>query len=192
MKQRDFSYELFNSLQNVSYSRSLLVTFRFTSLIQIIPPMALSSCSQNISTHRYKSINPPRLAAKRSYLVFYWLQYLSVKYYQIAPRYRVAVTMLPSTRSFYTITKAPMAHKTNSKEQLVFKFFHFAIRFKADTSIAVSSYIGSVSALAYILVLTQQLFPIFETNVLFLKYYNVYYSLRDQKFFTYDRKTSKS
>ena len=192
MKQRASSHEFFNFVQKNSYSRSLFITFRFTSLIRIMPPASLSSCLQNITLHRSHILSSRWLVTKRSHLVLYWLRYLTVKSYHAAPKYRVAVTMLPSTRSFYTVTKAPMAHKTNSKEQLIFKFFHFAIRFKVDTFAVAASYMTSVSALAYSLALTQQLFPIFETNVLYLKYYSVYYPLRDHLFFAYKRKTSKS
>ena len=93
--------------------------------------------------------------------------------------------MLPATQSFYTITKAPMAHKTRSKEQFIFKFYHFAITFKVNSLLMVSSNNVSVGALAYILMLTKQLFPVFETNLLYLKYYRVRYPLMDQYFFVY-------
>ena len=96
--------------------------------------------------------------------------------------------MLPATRSFYTITKAPMAHKTRSKEQFVFKFYHFAITFKESQPLLVNSTTFSTCALAYILVLTKQLFPVFETNILYLKYYYVRYRLKEFHFFRYDEK----
>lgn len=78
-----------------------------------------------------------------------------------------------------------MAHKTRSKEQFVFKFYHFAITFKELQPMSVNSLILSNRTLAYALILTRQLFPVFETNLLYLKYYRVRYRLRDGQFFRY-------
>ena len=93
--------------------------------------------------------------------------------------------MLPATQSFYTITKAPMAHKTRSKEQFIFKFYHFTITFKVNNQVIIASNNTSVKALAHMLMLTKRLFPVFETNLLYLKYYRVLYPLTDQYFFVY-------
>ena len=79
-----------------------------------------------------------------------------------------------------------MAHKTRSKEQFVFKFYHFAITFKESQLLLVNSTTFSAHALACILVLTKQLFPVFETNLLYLKYYYVRYRLQESRFFRYD------
>ena len=78
-----------------------------------------------------------------------------------------------------------MAHKTRSKEQFVFKFYHFAITFKEAQPLLVSSLTFSTGSLAYILILTKQLFPVFETNILYLKYYKVQYRLKESHFFCY-------
>ena len=79
-----------------------------------------------------------------------------------------------------------MAHKTRSKEQFVFKFYHFAITFKESQPLLATAPVFSPSSLAYILVLTKQLFPVFETNLLYLKYYYVRYRLKGSLFFRYD------
>lgn len=42
----------------------------------------------------------------------------------------IKFSFLPIKRKSYTLTKAPMAHKTNSKEQFVFKFYKFKASIK--------------------------------------------------------------
>ena len=79
--------------------------------------------------------------------------------------------ILPSKRSLYTFQKAPMAHKTNSKEQFMFKFYFF----KLDVSASVDPKLipNSVNAGLMTYYLMRHTFPVFETNVLFLKYYRI-------------------
>ena len=69
-----------------------------------------------------------------------WINYLSEKSNHSTNRYTQKktdqekndiehkashISILPSKRSLYTFQKAPMAHKTNSKEQFMFKFYFF-------------------------------------------------------------------
>ena len=161
-------------------------TFRFTSLVRVTTPIPGDDTLTTSEFTSSRAINAShRVSAKRSYLIFSWLHYLTVKGQSNTSCCKVSITMLPATQSFYTITKAPMAHKTRSKEQFIFKFYHFAITFKVNSLLMVSSNNASVGSLAYILMLTKQLFPVFETNLLYLKYYRVRYPLMDQYFFVY-------
>ena len=161
----------------------LFSVFRFTSLIRVSAPVNYKLLeTTKVSTESNRS---SRLLSKRSYLVFAWLKYLTILNSEVGKFWRVRIVMLPATKSFYTITKAPMAHKTRSKEQFVFKFYHFAITFKEAQPLLVSSLTFSTGSLAYILILTKQLFPVFETNILYLKYYKVQYRLKESHFFCY-------
>ena len=68
-----------------------------------------------------------------------------------------------------------MAHKTNSKEQFMFKFYKFKFSFNLfieDENLPLSPSQG-----AYALDLTKKLFPSFETNLLFLKAYEITYPI---------------
>lgn len=76
-----------------------------------------------------------------------------------------------------------MAHKTNSKEQFLFKYYNF--KFSIELKLPLQSAPSTINQGAYSMVLTKELFPVFETNLLFLKYYNVSYSIRDKNFFRY-------
>ena len=64
-----------------------------------------------------------------------------------------------------------MAHKTNSKEQFLFKFYNFKFSFSLSPH---ESFVpSSIRQGAYVLLLTRRLFPVFETNLLALKYYEI-------------------
>ena len=69
-----------------------------------------------------------------------------------------------------------MAHKTNSKEQFLIKFYNFKFSFELrpySSATPQTSFQG-----AYTFMLTRRLFPTFETNLLSLKYYEVSYPIR--------------
>ena len=92
------------------------------------------------------------------------------------------LAILPSRRSLYTLQRAPMAHKTNSKEQFLVKTYNYTLSFKAPASL--DSQAPSQVACAHAMVLTKRLFPVFETNLLSLKYYLVSYNYSDPHFFS--------
>ena len=75
---------------------------------------------------------------------------------------------MPIRRKKYTVTKAPMAHKTNSKEQYGFKFYFFKASFQSNLDSHMM--ISSVDFGAFFINNLKKLFPIFSTNLLFLKY----------------------
>jgi len=83
----------------------------------------------------------------------------------------------------YTLTKAPMAHKTNSKEQIVFKFYKFKVSIKSNFLTEYS--LKSIDQGLLSLLNAKSLFPVFDTNLLFLKSYNIQTLLTDKTFFNY-------
>ena len=75
-----------------------------------------------------------------------------------------------------------MAHKTNSKEQFVFRFFKFAVSIK--TLFTTTKAPQTINHGLYLHFLTKKSFPIFETNILMLKNYTIILTLSDQVFFS--------
>lgn len=100
----------------------------------------------------------------------------------------IKFAFLPIRRKSYTLTKAPMAHKTNSKEQFVFKFYKF--KASAHTHYATPHRLTSVDQGLEALLLTKKTFPFFETNVLLLKTSKVFLAMSDSVYFDYDSYTS--
>jgi len=151
-------------------------SFRFTSLVAPHIPSFIaddSKLSDPVSTRR--------AFLKKSYLLASWLLYLSHKSTSNAAKSTPRIAILPSRQIVYTLTKAPMAHKTNSKEQFLFKYYNF--KFSVELRLTSQTAPSTINQGAYSLTLTKELFPVFETNLLFLKYYNVSYSIRDKDFF---------
>lgn len=129
---------------------------------------------------------PTKLHLKRSYLALSWFYYISKTLNPSrndAPCPKLAI--LPSKRSLYTLSKAPMAHKTNSKEQFMFKFYFFKFSFSLllDKKFLASSL--NEALLAFFLI--RKTFPIFETNLLFIKYYHVQFLFHENFFYNFDK-----
>jgi|TARA_B110000977_G_C10874271_1_gene414871 hypothetical protein len=95
----------------------------------------------------------------------------------------LSFTSLPVKKKSYTLQRAPMAHKTNSKEHFKFKFFFFKITFKAF--IKNSDYLISVNNALFFLLTLKPFFPVFETNLLFLKSYRILFFIKNKKSFKY-------
>ena len=76
-----------------------------------------------------------------------------------------------------------MAHKTNSKEQFTFKFYFMVATFSGCTDPHTSA--SSVDGASVVLLATARLFPVFSTNVLFLKNSRVMFTYNDSIFFNY-------
>ena len=103
-----------------------------------------------------------KIYLKKSYLIFLWLNYLAS--YQ-NDSYSVKVTKIRSKTKLYTVVKAPMAHKTNSKEQFISKHYHFKVQFAVRRSTLRYSPHRTIGVTNVSLL---KAFPIFETNLLFL------------------------
>jgi hypothetical protein len=95
----------------------------------------------------------------------------------------IKFSFLPIRRKSYTLTKAPMAHKTNSKEQFTFKFYKFKASIK--TYFVTEYRLNSVDQSLLALLMTRKAFPFFETNVLLLKHSTIYLSMSDPHYFNY-------
>ena len=112
--------------------------------------------------------SPNRVCLKYSYLVASWLHLMSTK--SNRPQEKelwVDLTVLPASTSKITLTKAPMAHKTNSKEQFLTKHYNVSL---SVTSLVEPEYAadGLVDG-AFLMSQTKKLFPAFGTNLLFTK-----------------------
>jgi len=128
-------------------------------------------------------LKKPTILIKQSYLIMTWLYYLTFTVKQKDDDKVIEFAFLPIRRKMYTLTKAPMAHKTNSKEQIVFKFYKFKVSIKSNFIDEYS--LKSVDQGLLSLLKAKQLFPTFDTNLLFLKNYNIQTLLIDKTFFNF-------
>ena len=161
---------------------SITYKFRFVSLIS---PYLLSDLRVFNITSSPSTPKKSTLLLKQSYLLMTWFYYLKESQFQIRGKSenRLKFSFLPSKRSMYTLTKAPMAHKTNSKEQFVFRTFRFKVSIK--TFFAFDAAPSSVDAALAALYMTKSIFPVFETNLLLLKSYVIFIKMYDARYFDY-------
>lgn len=167
----------FNRVNRVT-KHPVRYSFRFMSLI---PPISDNDFGPAHQTP-YTPL-PNRLFLKRSYLILSWLFYMTTADYSPETDLKPRLAVLPARNSKYTLTKAPMAHKTNSKEQFLFRFYKFKFSFTGslETELLPTNHLQGGHAVE----LTKNLFPVFETNLLFLKTYEITWPLKGgSNFFT--------
>ena len=157
--------------------------FRFVSLIS---PSWLD-CNSNVLIKTLpESQKFKRVTLKRSYLILSWFYYLSSKFSRMTSSNEKAksikLAILPARRKTYTLTKAPMAHKTNSKEQFLFKFYNF--KFSVDLLVVSKNILNDRRFTAHCFNLSKNLFSTFETNILLLKYLKLTYPNKGSQFFS--------
>ena len=158
------------------------VTYRFT-FVSLISPFLLKDLRLLTVTSSPTTFKKSTALMKQSYLLFTWFYYLKESKVQNGLKTSASIkfAFLPVRRTMYTLTKAPMAHKTNSKEQFVFRFFKFSTSIKTRYTYMNNPKTLNNGLLA--LLLAQRSFPIFETNVLLIKRYSILLSVSDHIFF---------
>lgn len=123
-----------------------------------------------------------KLHLKQSYLLLTWFYYLTfIQNPQKVKSLNLFVQPLKPQK--YTILKAPMAHKTWSKEQIQFKFYKFKISFKSF--LMENNRLRSCDEALLFILLSKRFFPVFETNLLFMKNYSFFFYLQDGSFFNF-------
>jgi len=186
------TYTVFKTFENSKLSNNLSsdVSYNFT-FISLISPNLLNNIRIDdinlVSSTRSKKSS---ILVKKSYLIMTWLYYLSFTVTNKAEENPIKFTFLPTLRRKYTLTKAPMAHKTNSKEQFVFKFYKCRVSIK--TQLVQEFSLNSVDQLLLALLNAKNYFPFFSTNLLFLKFYSIRMTLTDSNYFNFYKFVSSS
>lgn len=164
--------------QQARYDRGAILrySFRFTSII------APNTDIRSDVTFKLKAPKDRyRIKLKHSYLMLAWFMTMAASEEQ-PDEVKTTLAILPPKQNKLTLTKAPMAHKTNSKEQYLIKTYNFAFSVKLWVE---SGYVNDgLRSGALMLQLSEELFPCFETNLLYLKSGSVEYATTAQKYFT--------
>jgi hypothetical protein len=161
--------------------------YQFT-FISLISPYLLSDLRiHDISSSPSKASKATSLV-KQSYLLFTWFYYLKEskivnQSLTESTKNPILFSFLPVRRKAYTLTKAPMAHKTNSKEQFVFRYFKF--KMSINTRFLHNDFVDSINLGLLSILLSKNHFPFFETNLLLLKNYTLTFPLSDLNFFNF-------
>lgn len=131
---------------------------------------------------RYSQLHPTlrsKLFIKKSYLILLWLHYLA-SYNK--DKYVVKISTIKTQTKLYTVVKAPMAHKTNSKEQFISRYYKFRVKFEVKRHYK-NSLLSNKSS-SCLSTPFHKMFPTFETNLLFLTSSRVLVPLVPRGFFS--------
>lgn len=109
---------------------------------------------------------------------FYYLSFINIKKNE---KNQLTFFFTPAKKYIFTETKAPMAHKNRSKEQYQKKIFKIKISFKSF--FFNEEMVDNASLALLILLITKQYLPVFETNLIFLKYYTFFFFFCDARYF---------
>lgn len=140
-------------------------TFRFSS---IITPGALTSIRLLNRSDAGHTKN--KFLIKQSYMILTWVLYLRNSTLSQDEKNnkrlrRPGFFIYPKKQFRFTNTKAPMAHKTFSQEQYMFKFYHLSISFKVNSD----TRLHSVNKSLYFMLSQRRFYSFYGTNLFFLK-----------------------
>jgi len=160
----------------------------------LVPPFM--NCNLGLLDLQYKSSGDERKHfIKQSYISLTWFYYfLNIKVdkkvldKKSKKKNIFKLVILPKKRKFYTLPKAPMAMKDNSKEQFMFEIYYFKVTYTGNLKL--KKEINSFNAILIFFNLLGKNDLIFGTNLLMLKYYYILATFSDSNFFDYNRFTN--
>lgn len=176
---------LFNkkNLNKLPYKKKIQYSLSFSSLFS---PFVLNKLTFNDLNKLNNNDKKNKILIKQSYILLTWFYYLSFTNVKKKTSSTAAVFVAPVKIKKFTATKAPMAHKTNSKEQYKFLYYNFKISFKTFLEIDKRYYLhNSIYTNFVFLYLTKKEFFDFETNLFFLKFFTVFINFNDLKYFNF-------
>jgi len=117
---------------------------------------------------------------KQSYLMLTWFYYISSKSFSGNKNStRPSFFIKPRSTSKFTMTKAPMAHKTFSQEQYMFKFFSLSMSFDME----IGKDRPSLNSSLYLSQFIRNSSTFFETNLFFLQKIKINLPSKERNFF---------
>ena len=168
---------------------TVFYSMRFAS---IIPPRNLANFSLSNSltqknTKQSVTKKSSKLYLKQSYMMVAWVYYLK---FLAADKVKAAknsndiktpsFAVLPLKQKRFTLTKAPMAHKTYSQEQYLFRFYFLVLSYKTPSN---ELYKLDITNSIFLLLRQREIFNCFGTNLLFLKRFRIKLTVSDINFF---------
>ena len=163
-----------------SKKHKLNYSLKFTSLIS---PSTITNLSLLESTTNGNEKHK-KLLVKQSYILLIWILYLKGKYSNFDDNQQVP-SFFVHKKSRYKTTKlkTPMAHKTFSQEQFIFKHYTIVVSFKVMVS--EQHVLESINDALFVILSIRDSIPFFNTNLLFLKRINFSFSSSDNSFFKF-------
>lgn len=162
--------------QFIEQPASVVFSFSFASLVS--PFVAIDMRFFEETDPMYKT----RKLLKQSYIILSWFYYFTY----IEPQRRknpLRFFVFPVRHQIYTLTKAPMAHKTWSKEQYKFQFYFMRVslldnHFYEDVSLNFNQTL--IFLLSY-----KNRMPLLTTNLMLLKIFQIRFTVNDENYFNF-------
>ena len=145
------------------------------NFVSIISPGTITNTHLIFSN--LSSVPNKKLLIKQSYLLLTWILYITTGKSKTQNIHKPKISIKPSKQTKFTLTKAPMAHKTFSQEQFIMKFYKFKITFSVP-----NINLNSVNTSLFLLLSLRSSSPNIETNFLFLKKFQINFFVQDNIF----------
>lgn len=117
-----------------------------------------------------------KIKIKQSYILLVWIKYVN----HVVKNSKVpSIFVFPSNKYKITTIKAPMAHKTNSQEQFIFKEYTLGVTFNINLNLL------NLSDTLYYISIIKKITPDYSTNLLFLRKFTIRINSLSGKYFMY-------
>ena len=169
--------------KNLQFTPNFKITYNLL-FISFFPPQNTNNFKFNLTSLKVDK----KIYVKQSYILLTWFYYLSFfKTKDEGKKNNIKIKYFPITRRIFTSTKAPMAHKTRSKEQFIYKYYKFLLVFKSNVNLP--QVINSLDNALLFIFLTKKNFRIFETNLIFLKFFKFFFPIQTSQFLNFSKAT---
>lgn len=169
-------------LNKTALNKTQIHTTYSISFVSLLSPSTIKNIRLILTTEKFSKKNK-KILVKQSYMLLTWLFYLENQTKNQNKDKTPTFFIKPIQKSTFTLTKAPMAHKTFSQEQYQIKFFHIKISFSNYLNSSLLNFNLNKSVL-FALSLRQSM-PFFETNFFFLKKFSFIFPFTATKYLTY-------
>jgi hypothetical protein len=156
------------------------ITFNF-SFISTLPPFIVNNVRFSFNSNS----DNKKLLLKQSYILLTWFFYLTFIQQNLNNKNLLKFFVMPLIIKKFTLTKAPMAHKNWSKEQYKLQFYKIKITF--NVLLKENNDLNSFNKTLLFFFLTKKTLPQLETNLFFLKNFNLILYAKDDNFFNFNR-----
>lgn len=111
-----------------------------------------------------------------------WLYYLKHNSSKVEKAKVPSFFVHPIKQNKFTLIKSPMAHKTFSQEQFMYKFYKLTISFSNNKNNSLKSNLKSCNEALLFALFLRKSFKCFETNFFFLKRIKFNFNISDVRF----------
>lgn len=163
--------------ENIILKNNVIYSIVLKSLIS---PYSIKNLNFFIFNLDYKK---KKILIKQSYLMLTWFYYINAINFNT--KKKIKFFIISKRSNLLTLIKAPMAHKSFSKEQFSFYSYTFILSFKA--SLRDYMKLDDLNKTLLFVLLSKKLAPSAETNLIFLKNFKFLIKSSDSNFFSFNK-----